>query len=483
MKIAHYEPRTTPYEHQRATLEEMWDAEGWGFIFEMGTGKSKTTVDNICMLREVGGLTKVLIVAPKGTYETWSEKQIPEHMPERHLSTTFVHLWRGGGSPREQRDLSRIMGVRDYMCILVMNIEALSMSTKAQRTVDEFMRHGRVMVVVDESSTIKNPQAIRTKRLLKIGRAAAWRRILTGTPATRSPLDMWSQMEFVEPGCLGFRSYYAFRARFAIVEKKHFGGRSVDIVVGHRDTDVLASRVADHATIIRKEDCLDLPPKVYETRYVEMTEEQERLYADLKKYATAEIEAGTFVTTTQVITQILRLHQILCGHVVNEQGGVTDVPTRRLDALEELIEETSGQNIVWCSYRRDVDKVVERLTRMGRRVVRYDGSTSQVDRALAVDLFQEGKVDDFVGTPHAGGYGLTLTKARTVIYYSNSYDLEKRLQSEDRAHRIGQTGSVLYVDLMVRGTVEERIVEALHRKQTLASIIMDGPARVREFIG
>jgi SNF2 family DNA or RNA helicase len=487
-----YIPKMPHYSHQREALERSWHRDSYGLLLEMGTGKSKVLIDNICMLRESSGLSRALIIAPKGMYANWTNKEIPTHLPDRHAQTTIMHRWQGGGSTAEQKIITRFMRDDDSLKILVMNTEAFSMSSRAREVAEKFVRVGRCLVGVDESSTIKNPDAKRTKRIIKLGRIAQWRRILTGTPVTRSPLDLWAQFEFLEAGGLGYKSFYSFRARYAVMEKKEFGGRSIDVVVGHRDTEHLSRLVAVRASVVRKEDCLDLPPKVYVTRYVEMTDEQRRLYDELRDYCTVELERGVYMTTTQVIVQLLRLHQIVCGHAVSESGDVRDIDTNRLDSLQELVEETTGRNIIWCSYRRDIEKVAARLRSMGRRVVVYMGGVSEEDRADAVFRFQgesNGRIcpdhiraDDFVGTPASGGYGLTLTKASTVIYYSNNYDLEKRLQSEDRAHRIGQTKSVLYVDMMCRDTVEQKIIEALHRKETLANMIMDGPARIRELM-
>lgn len=345
---------------------------------------------------------------------------------------------------------------------------------------------------MDEASTIKNPQAQRTKFILKLGRiqgniaaagalgGAIYRRIATGSPVPRGPLDLWSQFEFLQPSCLGHRSFYTFRANYAVTQRKEFGGRMVEVVVAYRNVDELSRRVAEHAYVVRKEDCLTLPPKVYETRDVELSPEQQRLYNEVREWATGEVEAGKFVTATVVITQLLRLHQIVCGHVTDEEGNVHILPTRRLDVLEEVVEEAGSKVIVWCQYRQDVTRVVEKLRGMGRKVVEYHGGTSPEDRAAAIVAFQEEDADDFVGTPHAGGYGITLTAARTVVYYSNGYDLEKRAQSEDRAHRIGQNFSVLYVDLVARGTVDEKIIAALLAKKNLADIIMQGPQAIRE---
>jgi len=495
-----YVPKTRPYLHQKIVLDASWNEEFYGFLMEMGTGKSKVGIDTICMLREHSSLKRVLIIAPKGTYANWMHKEIPAHMPERHLETTILHLWKGG-TASETANINQLMKKNDYLKILVMNIEALASSIKAIKLAEDFVKQGDCMLIVDESSTIKNPTAMRTKKLIKLSRYAKWRRIATGSPVTKSPLDLWAQFEFLKAGCLGFKSYYAFRNRFAILETKNFGGRNIDMVVGHRDTDAVSKLIAKYAAVIKKEDCLDLPPKVFENRYVELTPEQKTIYADILNFATAQIDNGVFVTATQVITQILRLHQVVCGHVVADNGEIMDIPTNKLDVLKSIVEETEGKNIIWCSYRRDIDKVIHTLTKMGRKVVRYDGSTSQEQRSEAIYRFQgraaiikNGQVvgervcpdneraDDFVGTPHAGGYGITLTEANTVIYYSNSYDLEKRMQSEDRAHRIGQTKSVLYIDLIAKGTVEEKIVKVLKAKENLANLIMNGPASIKEFL-
>lgn len=498
-----YEHKTQPYGHQVEALRRAWKRPGYGFLMEMGTGKSKVLVDEATALWEAGEIDTALVIAPKGVYGNWSRKEIPAHMPDRAREHAHVHLWSGGHTARERSELDRLCRPRHGLRVLVINTEGLVTSARAADTVKRFLDSGRCYAAVDEASTIKNPQAQRTKFLItKVGRHpnVLFRRIATGSPVPRGPLDLWAQFEFLAPACLGYRSYYPFRNTYGIVQRKEFGGRMVELVVGYRNVEELGQRIAQHSFIQRKEDCLDLPLKVYTTRDVELTDEQQRLYNEVRDWATGEISAGRFVTATAVITQLLRLHQIVCGHVIDENGVGYDVPTRRLDALMEIVGEASDKTIVWCNYRTDVQKVVDRLRKEGRRVVEYHGGTDEVDRAMAVWRFQgngnpddplwpwgpdgivptEEQADDFVGTPHAGGYGITLTAAGTVIYYSNTYDLEKRSQSEDRAHRIGQTRSVTYVDLVARGTVDEKILAALEKKQQLADIIMAGPDAIRE---
>lgn len=504
-----YLPKTEPFKHQRLALAA-WDRPGYGWLMEMGTGKTKVCIDNICMLRERRGLRRALIVAPKGTYESWTGVGFPSHLPQRHEATSYRHLWEGGGTKRELRTIEYLCDNEEMgaMKILVMNVEAISNSEKAFRIAERFVKSGGALLGVDESSTAKNPDSTRTKRLLFLRRHSAWRRIMTGSPVTRDPLDLFSQFELLQDRCLGHSNYYAFRNKYAIMRDITVGNafdgneRTTKLIVGFRHMEELSQYVAMNALVVRKEDCLDLPPKVrMPPRYVEMTDEQAKMYDDMKRYfSTTVLGEDKAVSAPIVIAQLIKMHQILCGHVTDENGVVQDVPTKRLDALEQMVGETSGRNIIWCSYRRDVEKVAERLRKMKRRVVTYYGATSPKDREEAVFRFQgyrmvpkgssyerqdcpeADRADDFVSTPSTGGYGITLTEASNVIYYSNNYDLEKREQSEDRAHRIGQTKSVSYTDLMVKGTIEETIISCLQRKRDLASLIMDGPARVMRML-
>jgi len=498
-----YKFRTTPYKHQgfEGALKHWW-MDHWGWLLEMGTGKSKVCIDNGCILFEFGEVDCWLIFAPKGVYRNWTDKEIPTHMPEAIREKATIHLWQGGHTVREKDQL-------EYLCtkrpgglrILVANVEAISNSKNFAKWVWKFVRSGKVYCAVDEASCIKNPTAIRTKEIIKLGRLCEYTRILTGTPVPKGPLDLWAEFEFLKKACLGFWSYVTFKKRYAIIDKqyKYVPGKDdpieMDIVVGYQNTEKLSAEIANHANVIRKEDCLDLPPKVYETWDVELTKEQQRIYTEFKQFATAELEAGKFVTATVVIAQLLRMHQIVCGHTTDENGEHHDIPSNRPFELLEIMEGLDNKTIVWCNYRSDMHKVMAALEKKGYAAVRYDGETPGNKRAEAIWRFQGEKffvpspefqkppaieADIFVGTPSAGGYGITLTAARNVIYYSNNYDLEKRLQSEDRAHRIGQNFSVTYIDMIARGTIDEKIIAALRRKEQLANIIMDGPARIRD---
>ena len=473
--IKNYKFKTKPYEHQLKALEKSWASDTYALFMEMGTGKSKVLVDNIAILYDRGAIKGALIVAPKGVYKNWDAIEFPTHLPD-HIECTKV-LWEPTATKKKQAELDTLFDDKGDLKILIMNVEAFSTSKGldfARSFLNIFV--GRALIGVDESTTIKNPTAKRTKNILKIGDLAKYRRILTGSPVTKSPLDLFSQCEFLDPYHLGHASYYSFRARYANMVKRNFGGRQVQLVVSYRRLDELADILDKFSYRVLKEDCLDLPEKVFTKRLVELTPEQDKAYKQMKQMALAMLDNGEVMTTVNVMTQLMRLHQITCGHFKADDGTTTALKNNRMDALLQLLEETDGKVIIWANYREDIKNIVAALKKAygDASTVEYHGGVDPTLRQENIALFQEknGPTRYFVGNAQTGGYGITLTAANTVIYYSNSYDLEKRLQSEDRAHRIGQTGSVTYVDLIAENTVDDKIVKSLRNKINIANEIM-----------
>ena len=472
--IKHYKFKTKPYEHQLEALEKSWAQKTYALFMEMGTGKSKVLVDNIAMLYDRGAVRGALIVAPKGVYKNWNDIEIPVHLPD-HVEHTKV-MWEANITKKKQLELDTLFDGGTDLKILIMNVEAFSTNKGldfAHSFLNIFM--GKALIGIDESTTIKNPTAKRTKNILTIGNLASYRRILTGSPVTKSPLDLFSQCKFLDPYHLGYDSYYAYRSRYAHMLDRNFGGRRVQIVGSYRRLDELAKKLESFSYRVLKEDCLDLPDKVFVTRNVELTDEQKKLYATMKSAAIAMIE-GKVMSSANALTQMMRLHQITCGTFKADDGTVRQVPSNRLNELMNVVEETDGKVIIWATYREDIKKIVESLKKAygEASTVEYHGGVDATLRQDHIAQFQDvkGPTRYFVGNPQTGGYGITLTAANTVIYFSNSYDLEKRLQSEDRAHRIGQTGSVLYIDLIAEKTIDERIVKALKQKINIANEIM-----------
>jgi SNF2 family DNA or RNA helicase len=467
-----YRYRTKPYDHQQEALEKSWNQEDYALFMEMGTGKSKVLIDNIAILYDIGRINKALIIAPKGVYQNWERNEIPKHLPDHILHR--VALWNSSPNKKEQKKLEKVFETTDDLCIFLMNIEALS-TKKGVAIADKFLIISNSLMAIDESTTIKSPSARRTKACLKLRILAKYRRILTGQPITKSPLDIYTQCSFLDPALLGYSSYYSFRNRYAVMVKRSIGTHSFSKIVGYQNLDELQKELVRFSYRKLKEECLDLPDKVYTIRYVTLTDEQKRMYEQLKRYAVTELEGKT-VTAQAVITQILRLHQVVCGFIRTDDSKLREVSSNRIKELLALCEEIDGKAIIWANYRYDIEKITKELNAIYGygSAAHYYGGTANEERQNIVDRFQDknSMLRFFVGQPRTGGFGLTLTAANTVIYYSNNYDLEIRIQSEDRAHRIGQHSKVTYIDLMAENTVDSKIVNSLRRKINIASQVM-----------
>jgi len=467
-----YKFKTEPYEHQLTALGASHKKENFALFMEMGTGKSKVLIDNIAMLYDRGKINAALIVAPKGVYHNWERQELPIHMPEHVLYQIIT--WSPVETKKQQGELKKLFIHNEDLVIFLMNIEAFS-TKKGMKIAEKFLLSHSALMAIDESTTIKSPTASRTKSVLKLRVLAKYRRILTGAPVTKSPLDLYTQCFFLDPDFLDFSSYYAFKNRYAIMVDRNVGTHSFRHVMGYRRLDELNEKLNNFSYRVLKEDCLDLPEKVYMKRIITLTDEQKKMYSEMKKFALAELE-GKKTTATSALAQLVRLHQIICGHLTTDDGEVRTLKNNRIKELLDILEETDGKVIIWAVYRHDIKEITNVLSeRYGAKCVEsFFGDTLDRDRQDIIDRFQDRKSDlrFFVGNPKTGGYGLTLTASHTVIYYSNSYDLEIRLQSEDRAHRISQDKKVTYIDLITEGTVDELIVKNLRSKINLATKIL-----------
>ena len=474
-----YKFKTKPYAHQLTALEKSWNKETFAYFMEMGTGKTKVLIDNLAMLYDKGNVDGALIIAPKGVVGTWYKQELPTHLPD-HIENVTV-LWQPNITKKQQESLDELFGTDNKLHILVMNVEALS-TLKGKKFASSFLNSHSSMMAIDESTTIKNSSAKRTKNILELSNMAKYRRIMTGSPVTKNPLDLYSQCEFLSPWLLNFQSFYAFRNRYAEMKTIHARGRSIQVVNHFKNIGELSDKLKNFSYRVLKEDCLDLPDKIYIKRYVSLTPDQVRLYNQMKTAALAILN-GKQVTSVTVLTQLMRLHQITCGHFTADDGSTQSVDSNRLNELMSVLDETEGKAIIWANYQLSVGEIIQRIIKEHGEdsYVHYYGLTSQEERQDNIRKFQEDpKCRFLIGTPQTGGYGITLTQANTVIYYSNGYDLEKRLQSEDRAHRIGQKKSVTYVDLIAEKTVDEKIVKALRKKINIASEVMG--EELREWI-
>jgi SNF2 family DNA or RNA helicase len=525
-----YPFKTKPYQHQLACWERSKDKEVFAYFMEMGTGKSKVLVDTIAYQYDKGTIDAALIVAPKGCVMDWYDSHIPIHMPQ-HVQYQMAY-WTAAPRKSELEALQALSNSSEDLQILVMNTEAFT-TPRGTKFAEKFLCSHRALMAVDESTSIKHLTSQRTKSIISMRKFAKTRRIMTGDPTANSPLDIYAQCAFLDPHLMGFESFYTFKARFANLVRVNLGGRSFQQIAGYRDLDELNRLIRPFSFIIKKDECLDLPQKIYQPRRVEMGKLQREAYTQMKETATVILESkigeyseglskkeqmmmfeeemhnlarsqevcptcgrrDTIVcsdtwhlrntevaltpptaTADLVITQLLKLHQVACGFLKTDDGTEHDFaePNPRLNALVEVLQEVP-KAIIWTNYRHTIFSIEKRLKEEfgDKSVVTYFGDTDRDERREAKEKFQnlDNDVRFFVSNPATGRFGLTLTAASTVVYYSNDYDQESRSQSEDRAHRIGQTKNVNYVDLYVPGTVDEKILNVLRNKKKLSAQI------------
>ena len=474
MKLNNYEFKSEPYQHQLDTLKSSAHRNLFALFLEMGLGKSKILLDNAGMLFEEGKISGLLIISPKGNLSNWDVHEINKHLPERIERNVVV--WQPNHTQKWAYEFEKM--VKDdsdgVLNIFLVNVEAFA-TVKACKFVEEFLVTHDAMMAIDESTTIKNPKAKRTKHLIKLAPLADYRRILTGFPITKAPLDLYSQCYFLSPNLLGFSSFYAFQARYAITHNKHMGRHSFQQIVGFQKLEELQESIKDFSIRKVKDECLDLPPKVYTRRFVELTDEQQKAYGTMKREALMVLNDELF-STMNMLTQLMRLQQIVAGSLRNEEGETIVLKNNRVQAVLDLLEETSGKVVIFAVFRTDIEELEKAIANKfgAGAVASYYGKTPQDERQKIIDKFQDpdNELRYFVSNPQTGGRGITLTEASTMIFYSNSYDLELRVQAEDRIHRIGQERSCTYVDLVSEGTVDEKILKNLLSKVKISNEVL-----------
>jgi len=328
------------------------------------------------------------------------------------------------------------------------------------------------MFVLDESTCIKNPRAAQTKAVIKIAHLCNFRRILTGTPITQGPLDIFAQSQMLSRTALPYTSYTAFKAKFAIEEIMYAQGRAFRSITGYRNLDELTTLMGKYSVRILKKDCLDLPDKLYQKIVVKMASGQQKLYDQMKDECLALID-GNLITATNVLTKIIRLQQVCCGFIKDDEGDILQVDDGKLIVLMQTLEAIEGKVVIFCNFKHNVYRIIHELKeKYGHGcVVDYTGDTK--DRIEHIRMFQEEPEVKYFVCTSAAEKGVTLHSASTMIYYSNNYKLESRLQSEDRIHRIGQPETCNYIDLIMKDTIDEGVLKALTKKEHVAKMVLD----------
>ena len=450
-----YKYKTQPYDHQRKALEMSFDKEYFAYFMEMGTGKTKVVLDNVGILHDNHKIEGALIIAPKSVYSIWAYDEIKAHYPFEDID---VYLWKTPNSIKERVRDAAFFKKNDSFKFLIMNVEALSAGKGAAAAL-KFVSNYKALVAIDESSL--------------------YRRLLTGTPVTNSPLDVYTQFEFLDKNVLGFTSYYSFRNRYCVFHESIINGKIVKFPKYFTNLEELEQKIKTCSFRVTKEECLDLPEKIYQKRYCELSEEQSKVYEDLKLRALAILEDSS-VSFTHKLTEILRLHQVANGFVMNDDGTIVEFKTsEKMNLLMETLEEIQGKVIIWANYTHNIRQIEAALKlKYGpNSTVSFFGDKSTQERVDAREGFQKGDVRFFVGNPQTGGYGLTLTSAATMIYFNNNYNFEYREQSEARIHRIGQKLICNYIDLICKDTIDEKVISILGGKIKLSAKILGEQAR------
>lgn len=485
-----YNHTIQPFKHQEIHFEDHRETPAWGLLWEQGTAKTKPVIDTTAWLYLKGEIDGLLVVAPPGVERNWNSDEIPEHLiPEVAIETrveVFSSKRKGTKDHRWRMD-----SIRQHKGLAVLLISYNAFMTKIGKdTCWKFLRDRRCMYVLDEAHNIKSPSAKRTISIVASSKYAPYRRILTGTPMAVGPFDLYSQIRFLDndfwkkreiDGAVAFRQRYGRWFTAAECKTLHGYDPGFDKLIEYQNLDELAEYLKQITDRVLKEDVLDLPPKLFQKKYVELSPEQESAYNQLRDEFYYEFADGHVVDAELAMTRLLRFQQVLCGYLPGEgEEPRRDLPGRnpRIEAMEDLRDTIFTPTIVWARFRHDVDKIMDLL---GHDAVRYDGTVDDDQAEYNKKAFQSGDKKWFVGTTAKGGPGLTLHKAKTMIYYSNTFKLIDRLQSEDRAHRAGMDEHpVNYIDLIAPGTVDERIVQNLRDKVEIASVVTGD--RLKEWI-
>lgn len=459
--------KSTLYAHQsravNAALPALLDHGGYALFMEMGVGKSLTTITIFTILQELKKALALIIIAPKAICSTWEEQlathaDIPYNFVQWDATSASTKKW--------QRAFNDMLEWQGRVPVFAVNVEAFQTKNKMLDECIKKLEAFDPLVIVDESSKIKSHDAARSKAIVALGRRVPYRMILTGTEITNSILDVYMQFEFLAPGFFGFKNFFLFRAYYAILEERYgAGGRTYKEVTGFRRIGELQDKIAPFTSRALKKDCLDLPPKIYQTMHVEMSGEQKRVYEELKSHLMSMVN-DELVTIQQKMTLFGKFRQIVGGTLLTENGvQVIDANPPKLQALADELEDTDEQSIIWCAFRHDVDQVCTKLGKIAPTVP-YFGDTSDGDREKGRKAFADGHARYFVAT-EAAAYGLNLQNCHLHYYYSRFLSPEANAQSEDRSHRIGQSAPCVYKSLVCKDTVDERIMEILGQKKDI----------------
>lgn len=482
MELADYPHVIQPFSHQKQHLEAHLQEKSWGLLWEQGTAKTKPIIDTAALLYSQGKIDGLLVVAPPGVERNWNTDEIPKHLPAEFALDVRVQVFKTAkkGTAAHKRAMNSLF-THDGLSVLLISYNGF-MTKEGKALVWKFLQNRKVLYVLDEAHNIKSPNAKRTKSIVASSKYAKYRRILTGTPVSIGPFDLYSQIKFLDEwfwknkgvhGTVEFRNLFGRWFTAAECRQLHGYDPGFDKLIEYQNLDKLSAWIGEITDRVLKDDVLDLPPKLYQKRYFEMSREQKAAYDQLEDELMLEI-GDTLISAELPIVKLLRLQQVTCNYVpIGEDEPVHMFSSKnpRMGAMEQIRDETNNPGIIWARFREDINQIMDLL---GDSAVRYDGSVDDDQAERNKLAFQKGDVQWFVGNAQKGGSGLTLTQAKTMVYYSNSFRLIDRLQSEDRAHRGGMDEHpVNYIDIMSDSPIDEHIVKNLRNKRAVSAEILE----------
>lgn len=439
--------KTKPYTHQLEIYNKFRDSREFALFLEMGTGKTKIVLDYLLYNRNK--FKQALVFCPKSVISSW-EDEVPKH------SDLEYQILIGPTSKKKQMLES---GLRRNIQLFITNYEAvLSLYETFKGLFD--------VIILDESTYIKNPWAKRTKLIVKLGEAARYKIIMTGMAITNSPLDIWSQYRFLDNGESFGRSYLGFRNKYFYSDYNKWNWYPKNGSIEKINRTIYRKAVRK-----LKKECLDLPPKIYEKRIIEMPKRVRQIYDEMRLLLVAEINMNERLTVREAIVKTLRLQQITGGTIPTDTGKFY-YNDYKIKVLNEIIQENPDNKIViWCKFLEEIHMIERFFVSKNMESVSIYGDVK--NRTEIIHKFQNDEnTKYFIGQIKTAGMGITLTASNLVVYYSNSFSIEARSQSEDRCHRIGQKNNVLYIDILAKKSIDEYIVKVLQKKQRISDLTL-----------
>jgi hypothetical protein len=477
--VSNFPYKNPPWKHQRQAHEMFALAPWFALWFEMGTGKTKVTLDVAASKFMAGTIINLVILAPNGVHKQWILEQVPEHLPDC-IPRAVIYV----AGTTKSRDIGVDAILEKQKCLRIFAINVESMSHKSgQKRLKRILDSGPTFVVVDESSSIKGFESSRTEAVLEVSRHknCVARACLDGTPITQGAQDMYGPLEFMSPSILNCPNWFAYKKRYLITDP-----RDERKIVAYQNLEDLQKRMYSCAMRVLTKDCLDLPEKLEYARYVDMTAEQEKHYEDMRLLFLHEMKDGTIVDVKDAVVRLNKLQQILGGFLITKhEDGVDPVTkkmtyrketsiigTGKLDATSEILSQTDQKAIVWCIFREEADLIQEHLAKKGITSTRYTGKENSAQREENKELFLRGDCNVLIATM-ALCRGHNMTEATLNIWYSFPNSLMQWLQANARTYRGGQTKTTTFIRLTVPKTVDERAYSRLMMKEEFATMMLD----------